>query len=171
MIVNSKQLLNLFKFHNFGLYSSILCIIFLICEKFISKCAAVPTDQVTVVYPKVQYYVLVIIIQDKISSIYTTKYKNRSFDQQQFWILGSTLCLNVDWCRIVNCIILTPLHIPILLLNCIHGPNEDGSAWLDVNCCCDNCCPSCLQPVDAPSYSDSPSEHSPLITSVCTHWS
>ena len=100
---------------------------------------------------------------------YTQKTKvliNRNFE-----FSGSTLCLNVDWCRIVNCIILTPLHIPILLLNCIHGPNEDGSAWLDVNCCCDNCCPSCLQPVDAPSYSDSPSEHSPLITSVCTHWS
>ena len=142
---------------------------FTICENSISKCAAVPTERVTVVYPKVQYSILVIIIQDEISYIQCNTQKTKVLINRNLEFSGSTLCLNVDWCRIVNCIILTPLHIPILLLNCIHGPNEDGSAWLDVNCCCDNCCPSCLQPVDAPSYSDSPSEHSPLITSVCTH--
>ena len=134
--------------------------------ELISKCVVVPTERVTVVYPKVQYYVLVIIIQDEISYIQCNTQKTKVLINRNFEFSGSTLCLNVDWCRIVNCIILIPLHMPILLLNCIHGPNEDGSAWLDVNCCCELCCRSCLQPVDASSYLDSPSEHSPLITSV-----
>ena len=84
------------------------------------------------------------------------------------FFLGSTLCQDIDWCRIVNCIILCPLHPFILMLNCIHGPNQDGTAWLDVNCCYDNA-NECFRPRDLSTNTDSHSESSPLISPVVTY--
>ena len=84
------------------------------------------------------------------------------------YFLGSTLCQDIDWCRIFNCIVLCPLHPFILILNCIHGPNPDGTAWLDVNCCYDNA-NECFRPRDLSSNSESHTESSPLISPVITY--
>ena len=131
-------------------------------------------EKVTVAYPKVSYTQSNYIIKWKLA-LYV-KWFRTYIIYVQYCFVGSTLCQDIPWCRIVTCIICFIFYPFILLLNCIHGPNPDGTAWIDAYCCCDKA-RECLQSEDASSYTSltpppsyaSLDETTPLITPVVNH--